>query len=73
MKTAERYHATPAGNSVLVRGRWFEGPNALGRALDWSRRAATASRVPLVVWRVCTAGPVRLKLVRRIEPAPLPA
>jgi hypothetical protein len=73
MHATTRYHGAPAARSCLVKGRWFEGSNALGRALDWARRAASACGVPLVLWRVCSAGPVRVKLVRRIEPAPLPA
>jgi hypothetical protein len=66
MPTDARYHATPAAQSVLVGGRWFEEP---GQAIEWAGRVATTYRVPMVVWSVEACGPVRLKLLRRIEPA----
>jgi hypothetical protein len=72
MHPTTRYHAAPAVRSALAAGRWFEGANALGRAVAWAQRTATGQRLPMAVWRVCPAGPVRLKLVRRIEPNPLP-
>jgi hypothetical protein len=66
MHGAELYHATPAARSVLAGGRWFEGTNALGRALDWARHAAEGSRCPMLVWRVEGA---RVKLAGRVDPA----
>jgi hypothetical protein len=66
MPTDERYHATPAAQSVLVAGRWFDEP---GKAIEWAGHVAATYRIPMAVWGVHVRGPVRLKLLRRIEPA----
>jgi hypothetical protein len=61
-----RYHVVPMTRSVLVAGRRF---GDAGRALEWARRTAKKQRLSLAVWRVCPAGPVRLKLLCRVDPA----
>jgi hypothetical protein len=66
MPTDVPYHATPAAQSVLAGGRWFEEP---GQAIEWADHVATTYRVPMVVWSVQACDPVRLKLLCRIEPA----
>ena len=65
-----RSHATPATQSLLVAGRTFTDAS---RALDWAQHTADRCRLPLVVWMVNPGGPIRLKLVSRVEPAPRPA
>jgi hypothetical protein len=60
------YHVVPVTRSVLVGGRRF---GDAGRALEWAQRTANKRRLPLAVWRVCPAGPVRLRLIRCVQPA----
>jgi hypothetical protein len=66
MPTDVRHHATPAAQSVLVAGRWFDEP---GKAIEWAGHVATTYRVPMVVWSVQAGGPDRLKFLHGIEPA----
>jgi hypothetical protein len=65
-----RYHACPAFRSALASGRWFDDR---GRALAWAEHAATEWQQEFVVWQLSVRPPVRLKLLRRFQPAAIAA